>query len=255
MLELYHWEPNAASARVLITLKEKGLEFQSRYVDVLSFEQHAAEFLKLNQTGETPVLTHDGEAFTESSFICEYLDEAFPASSLMPQAPYARWQARTWQKYVDDHLAAAVSDLAWNALGASALEARNGSSAQAAVARIPDRIRREVWREALAGYSDDQLAKATGRVETTIKQMEADLDGHDWLAGDAFSLADIAVFAYANYLPGVTPDLVNRRAAPLTMAWLGRVAARPAVKAALAMAKTSDPFAVAAPGPEHIRWG
>ncbi len=255
MLELYHWEPNAASARVLITLKEKGLDFHSRYVDVLSFEQHGAEFLKLNQAGETPVLTHDGKAFTESSFICEYLDEVFPGSSLMPEAPYARWQARTWQKYVDDHLAAAVIDLAWDALGAAALAARNGPSAQAAVARIPDRIRRAVWSEALAGFPGEQLAKARGRVETTIKQMEADLDGHDWLAGDAFSLADVAVFAYVNYLPSVTPDLVNGRAAARTMAWLGRVAARPAVKAALAMARTRDPFAVAAPGPEHIRWG
>ncbi len=254
MLELYHWEPNAASARVMITLKEKGLDFQSRYVDVLGFEQHAPEFLKLNETGETPVLTHDGEPFIESSFICEYLNEAFPGAALMPADPYARWQARTWQKYVDDHLAAAVSDLAWNALGAPALEARDRSPA-AAVERIPDRIRRAVWSEALAGYSEDQLAKTRGRVETTISQMETDLDGHDWLAGDSFSLADIAVFSYANYLPRVTPDLVNERTAPRTMAWLKRVASRPAVKAALDMARTPDPFAAAAPGPEHIRWG
>ena len=131
MLELYHWEPNAASARVMITLKEKGLDFQSRYVDVLGFEQHAPEFLKLNETGETPVLTHDGEPFIESSFICEYLNEAFPGAALMPADPYARWQARTWQKYVDDHLAAAVSDLsrASSAGAPSAFHARSLTAA------------------------------------------------------------------------------------------------------------------------------
>ena len=254
MLDLYHWEPTANSGEVLILLKEKGLQFTGHYVDVLAFEQHTPEFLAMNETGETPVLTSDGEVFTQSSFICEYLDEAFPGAALMPKDHYACWQARTWQKYVDDHLAAAVSDLAWTALGAPALKDRNGS-AGAAVARIPNRTRRDVWSEALAGHPAERLAKSRARAELTITQMEAELEGRDWLAGEAFSLADIAVFSYVNYLPGVTPELVNERAAPRTMAWLKRVAARPAVQAALAMARTPDPFATAAPGPEHIRWG
>src|SRR6185503_10486301 len=138
MLELHHAEPNAASARVLIALKEKGLEFQSRYLDLLAFEQHAPEFLALNPAGQVPVLVHDGEAFTESSFICEYLDEAFPGPSLLPEKPIDRWAARAWQKYVDDYLAAAVSDLAWAALGRKALKSRNSAATlDAAVARIP----------------------------------------------------------------------------------------------------------------------
>ena len=84
MLELYHWEPNGACARVMIALKEKGLEFESRYVDLLAFEQHSPAFLALSGTGETPVLVRDGEAFTESSYVCEHLDEAFPDPPLMP---------------------------------------------------------------------------------------------------------------------------------------------------------------------------
>jgi len=251
MLELYHWEPNAAAARVLITLKEKGVQFQSRYVDVLRFEQHEPAFLELNETGETPVLVRDGEAFTESSFICEYLDEAFPGAALMPEAPYDRWKARNWQKYVDDHLAAAVSALAWRAYGEAQMQGRNG--AEAAVARIPFRPRRDEWTQALKGYPDDQLAKDRGRVEMTLGLVEAELEASDWLAGPSFSLADIAIFAFMNYLPRLTPDLVS--AAPRTLAWLQRVSARPAVKAALALARTPDPYAVVAPGPEHIRWG
>ena len=255
MLEVYHWEPNSACARVLITLKEKGLDFQSRYVDVLAFEQHAPEFLKLNETGETPVLVRDGEAYTQSSFICEYLDEAFPGVSLMPKDPYDRWKARTWQKYVDDHLAAAVGTLAWYALGSPQLKARNWASVEASVARIPSKARRDVWELAVKGYGEEQLAKDRARVETTVGQLETELSGSDWLAGPAFSLADIAMFAFVNYLPKLTPDLVNASKAPRTMAWLKRVADRPGVKAALAMAKTADPYATAAPGPEHIRWG
>jgi glutathione S-transferase/GST-like protein len=255
MLELYHWEPNAASARVLITLKEKGVPFESRYVDVLAFEQHAPDFIKLNETGQTPVLVQDGEAFTESSFICEYLDDAFPDVALMPKAAYDRWKARTWQKYVDDHLAAAVGTLAWYALGAPQLKGRGGASIDAAIGRIPAKERQAVWLEAVGSYSDEQQTKDRGRVESTVKLLEDELSGSDWLAGPDFSLADIALYAYVNYLPKVTPDLVNAQKATRTMAWLKRVSDRPAVKAALAMAKSADPYATAAPGPEHIRWG
>ena len=107
MLELYHWEPNGASARVLIALKEKGVAFESRYVDVLAFEQLTPAFLAMNEMGQTPVLVRDGgEAMNESSYVCEYLDEAFPDRPLMAGDAAVRHKIRTWQKYVDDHLTA-----------------------------------------------------------------------------------------------------------------------------------------------------
>ena len=256
MLELYHWEPNGASARVLIALKEKGLEFQSRYVDILAFEQHTPDYLTLNESGGTPVLVRDGEAFNESSYICEYLEDAFPgAPALMPKAPLERWAARAWQKYVDDYLAASVSDLAWAAYGALAIAGRGRASVEDAVAKIPMKERRDVWAAAVAGLGEDVLAKARERVRITIEKMEKDLAAADWLAGPSFSLADISVFPYLNYLPRLEPELVNGTVAPKTMAWLERMNARAGVQAALAMARTPDPYAAAAPGPEHVRWG
>jgi glutathione S-transferase/GST-like protein len=255
MLELYHWEPNAASGRVLIALKEKGLEFQSRYLDVLAFEQFAPDFLALNPVGQAPVLVHDGEAFNEASFICEYLDETFPDHPLMPNAPLDRWAARAWQKYVDDYLAAAASDLAWAALGQSSLKARNWASLEQAVVGIPAKERRDQWQAALAGADEELLDKARERIRLTVAKMEADLDGRDWLAPGGFSLADIAVYPYANYLPRIAPELVNAETAPRTLVWLKRMSERPAVKAADAMSRTGDAYAVAAPGPEHVRWG
>ena len=251
MIELYHWEPNAASARVLIALKEKGLQFESRYVDILAFEQHAPAFLALNPSGETPVLVRDGEAFTESSYICEYLDEAFPERPLMPAAPIDRWATRAWQKDVDDYLAAAVSDLAWAALGAPALKARDAAEIEDAVARIPMQERRDHWRRATLGLGEEALGKARERVRLTTRKTEADLEDRDWLAPGGYSLADIAVYAYLNYLPRIAPDLMGER----TAAWLARMSARPAVQAAEAMSRTGEPYGVAAPGPEPIRWG
>ncbi len=249
MLELYHWEPNGAGARVMIALAEKGLDYQSRYVDVLAFEQHKPDFMALSATGETPVLVRDGEAYTESSYICEYLDEAFPASPLMPGDALSRWKARAWQKYVDDHLAASVSDLAWHAYGPK------GGNFEAVAARVPIKERRDVWTRLAKGLGDDQLDKARERVRLWVQKMETDLEAGPWLAGETYSLADIAVYAYAAYLPKLTPDLVGADAAPKTADWLRRMGERPAVKAALAKGRAADPFAAAAPGPEHVRWG
>jgi glutathione S-transferase/GST-like protein len=249
MLELYHWEPNAACARVMIALAEKGLDYQSRYVDVLAFEQHRPAFLALNGAGETPVLVQGGEAFTESSYICEYLDEAFPEHPLMPKDALARWKARAWQKYVDDHLAAYVIDLAWQAYGAK------GDNYEAVAGRVPVRERRDVWLRLAKGLESDQLDRARERIGQCVRKMEADLGAGRWLAGPTYSLADIAVYAYAAYLPRLAPELVSAEAAPRTADWLQRMAGRDAVKAALGKGRSADPFAAAAPGPEHVRWG
>ena len=51
MIELHHWEPTAASLKIIIALKEKGVPFVSRYVDVLNLEHHAEAFKKLADEG------------------------------------------------------------------------------------------------------------------------------------------------------------------------------------------------------------
>ncbi len=252
MIELYHWEPNAASARVLIALKEKGLKFESHYLDVLAFEQFAPDLLDLNPFGQVPILVDGEDVYSEASYICEYLDEAYPDPPLLPENPIDRWAARGWQKYVDDYLAAAVSDLAWPVLGLEALRARNSAATlDDAVGRIPVRERRDQWRAAIADPDEDLLDKARERISLAIQKTEADLAERDWLAPGGYSLADIAVYPYTAYLPRIAPDLLG----PRTAAWLGRMARRPAVIAAEAMSQTGDPYGVSAPGPEHIRWG
>ena len=255
MLELYHWEPVGACGRVLITLHEKGIDYQSHYLDVLTFEQHHPEFLRLNASGEVPVLVADHDAMNESSYICEYLEEIYSQNSLMPEQPMDRWAVRVWQKYVDDYVAACASDLAWIALEYDNFKKRDKAAVDKAIAAIPMQERRAAWLEAAAGYDDDRLQRARERMEELINRMEQDLSDSEWLVSSGYSLADIAIFPYANYLPRVLPDLVNDNKTPNTMTWLKRMQQRPAVKAALAMGKHSNPYSTAAPGPEHVRWG
>ena len=57
---LYHWEPNANSGKPILAALEKGVEFESRYIDMLGFEQHSPEYLKVNPNGTIPAMVHDG---------------------------------------------------------------------------------------------------------------------------------------------------------------------------------------------------
>ncbi len=255
MLDLYHWEPNGASARVMICLEEKGLAYSSHYVDVLAFEQHRPAFLELSGTGEVPVLVHDGAVYTETSAICEFLEEAFGERPLMPPQARGRWEARMWQKYVDDGFSASVSELAWHAYGAHGLSALSPGELSAAIERIPAPARREVWKAAISGLGEDVLARARGRIGAAVEKIESALAGSQWLAGSAYSLADIAVFAYFKYLPALCSGAASDAAAPRAMSWMRAVAARPAVRSALARGRAADPYVIAAPGPEQIRWG
>ena len=111
MLELYHWKPVSHSARVLICLNEIGLEFESRFVDLMAFEQFSPQFMALNPQAQVPVLRVDGEALTESALINEYLAESNPAAGLAPEDPLGWYECLSWSKYVDYNLGSSVATL------------------------------------------------------------------------------------------------------------------------------------------------
>ena len=252
MIELYHWEPTSNSGEVLICLKEKGIDFVGHYVDVLAGEQFSAEILRLNGWGQVPILVHDGHVLTETGFILQYLDEVFHTVPLTPPSPEGRYWVNVWIKYVNEYMTPA----AWK-LGVAGTVAGLGqrrAAIEAALERAPPE-RRQGWTKAFAGFDAVDLEIARGLLPERLKRMEAALASHEWLAGDHYSLADIAVFPTANALPGVAGDLVGPTTTPRVLEWLDRMRARPAVQAALAMSKTGRPEAVFAPGPEGSRWG
>ena len=91
MLKLYHAEPVANSLKTLISLKEKGLQFESIYIDLHKFEQHEPWFVAINPEGQVPVLDHDGHIITHTTVIGEYLEDAFPeAPRCARPIPWAR---------------------------------------------------------------------------------------------------------------------------------------------------------------------
>jgi glutathione S-transferase len=262
MLELYHWEPNGSWLKPLIALHEKGLTFRGRYVEVPSFEQYRPGLLEaspetqLNLEGEGPILVHDGRQITESLFIAEYLEDAFPATPLRPVEPIGHARILAWARFINEVFMPAVNTLGCHAYLAPQFKDRDLARFEPLLARIPMTYLQEGWRRALTdSYSDELIADSQRKVALGVGRLEDALSGSQWLVGATYSLADVDAFAICNSLTALTPGLVNEAATPRLVDWLTRIRTRPAVQAALSVSRTGRPDQAFAPGPEHSRWG
>ncbi len=83
--------------RSVIMLTEKGVEFDTTYVDL---SNKPAWFLKLSPLGKVPVLRVGDAVLFESAIINEYLDETQPPA-LHPRDPLRRAHNRAWIEFGD----------------------------------------------------------------------------------------------------------------------------------------------------------
>lgn len=254
-LELYHWEPTVNSGELLICLREKGVAFVSRYVDLLRFEQHSSRFLALNPRGEVPVLVHEARVLTETTLVLEYLDEVFTDVPLTPESLVERYCMRIWTKLANDYYAPALTLIGWHERMASQISALDREVFRTRADWLPE-DRRALWQSALDdAYAAGYLARADQQLEVVARRMEEALSGTEWLAGERYSLADIAMYPATSALQALRPALVSRGGSPRLAAWLDRMRARPAVQAALSASRSARPDEMFAPGPELGRWG
>jgi glutathione S-transferase len=242
-LKYYHAEPLANSLKSMLPLFEKGLAFESVYVDLHKFEQHQPWFVAINPEGQVPVLDHDGAIVTHTSVINEYLEDAFPDTPpLRPDTPIGRARMRFWTKFVDEHVMNFVSMHGWHRMvGVIARNIESGAFEQM-LANIPLHEQREKWKTARSGFSEADLANATRKIEVAVDKVEAALQHSHWIAGDTFSLADINFYAHCGMMvERMFPELEIARRCPRLVDWRDRVTARPAVREALAMPDHTAP--------------
>lgn len=81
---LYDYWRSSAAYRVRIALKLKGIDYESRQVDLREDEQKSAEYRKLNPQGLVPMLEIDGQRLSQSLAIINYLDIRYPNPPLIP---------------------------------------------------------------------------------------------------------------------------------------------------------------------------
>jgi len=228
---LYHWEPNANSGKPMLVLAEKGVPFNSHYLDLLSFDQHKPEYLKINPAGTIPAMTHGDRMLTESTAIMEYVEEAFDGPRLMPENPVDRWRVRWWMKFMDQWLAPSFSMLGWSIFIGPSVRERDPAELEAAIERIPMEERRVAWRKAIYNrFSAEELAESQRRCVIGTNMLEAELAKHQWLGSDEYSLADANGFNLAYAIPLGQPELANDEKTPHLMEWLRKIYERPATR-------------------------
>ncbi|OFZ98698.1 MAG: hypothetical protein A3H35_08090 [Betaproteobacteria bacterium RIFCSPLOWO2_02_FULL_62_17] len=241
MIELYHSTHSTCSQKVRLCLAEKGIAWSGHHLNLRRFDQLKPEFLAINPAGMVPVLADGGftanesRVFTlsESRIINEYLEEAYPQVRLAPADVHARARMRLWTKFSDDVATDAVKLPSFVKNIQPELQRLAPEEVRAMVARIPDPKVRERWTRAVtAGISAADLQPAIDRLTGMVERMDKALAQGPWLAGDAYSLADIDIAPFVHRLNRV--DLFYLvEARPRVKDWYARISSRPAFAAAI----------------------
>lgn len=229
MIELHHFGFSTCSQKVRLVLVEKGIDFVSHEVNLITGEQHDPDYVKLNPKHVVPTLVHDGQVLVESSLIVKYLDDAFPEPPLRPADALGRYRVDAWLKHLDEalHPAAPVVTFALGprlALLAQPEEVREGN-----LAAIPDPAARATRRSVIEhGVQAPEFAGALGVFLGTLDRMEAGLADGPWLSGERFGLADASLLPYVLRLEHLAMDpLIDASARPRVADWLARVKTLP----------------------------
>ncbi|MGY8985489.1 MAG: glutathione S-transferase family protein [Sphingomonadales bacterium] len=106
---LYHSWLSAESRKVRLVLNEKGLEYELK---AELYWERREKFLKLNPTGEVPVLIEgDGTIISDSAAISEYIDETHNQSLLMGEGQKQRCEVRRLVGWFDKKFKTEVTNL------------------------------------------------------------------------------------------------------------------------------------------------
>lgn len=189
-------KPGACSLSPHIILEEAGLPYETEVVDLAKkVTASGADYLAINPKGYVPALQLDsGEVLTEGPAIVQYLADQVPQKNLAPaNGTLARYHLQSWLTFIGTEIHKNYSPF-FN---------------PAAPAEMKDIARANLQRR--LGYVNEQLA------------------GKDYLLGQ-FSVADAYLFVVVNWSGFIQLDLSGW---PNLTAFMARMAARPAVQAAL----------------------
>jgi glutathione S-transferase len=225
MIELYHSSFSTCSQKVRLCLAEKQLDYESREISFVKGEHLSAAYLKLNPNGVVPTLLHHGEAVTDSSVICEYLDEEFQEPALMPESNIQRAVVRAWMRYLEEVSTVAIRAPSYNTLFSGEYKQMGDEEFRKWADQLP--IRKHFYLKMRQGkFSDEEVNSSVENLEQTLQRADNSLKSNKWLAGDQFTLADIVL----------TPTIIRMEDIGLAKMWddlssvsdwLSRIKSRP----------------------------
>lgn len=232
MLELYHHGSSVCAAKVRFALAEKGVvPDKMHYIDILNGEQFDPEYIKINPKAVVPALVHDGNIINESTVICEYVNEAFIGPELVPDDPIARARMRIWEKAVDEQLHPACGELTFVCCHRHIVMRLGEEKLREFLSSTPDQSVTSTWKErkkeiVRLGFDAPGIENTIRMYDGYLAKMNDALSAHEWLAGETFSLADVALTPYVNRLDMLSMDAMWRGGRlPNVERWFDRIKA------------------------------
>lgn len=200
MIEM-HYTATPNGQKIAIILEETGTPYTVKMYDIFQGDQHAPGFERINPNRKLPAIVdldpEDGAgplAVFESGAILQYL--ADKTGALLPKEPRSRFQALQW--------------LTWQVAGLGPM----GGQAS------------HFLRYAPAGQ-DYAIERYTKEMERLLNVLESRLQSSPYLGGEAYSIADIAVWPgqAASFALGADPERYKA-----TYSWFRRIEERPAIQ-------------------------
>jgi glutathione S-transferase len=201
-VKLYSGPLSIFSAKARVALAEKKLHHELVQVGwsrARAYEPHHPDVLRLNPKGQVPVLVDGDVVVTDSTLICEYLEDRYPQPRLFPTDPALRARCRQQEAAADEIWFPEL----WKLIQARVYGSGSNEAASAAMLALHGRYR----------------------------EFDRALGTDDWFCGE-FGVADLASYVVASTAAALGcpfPDGL-----PRFSAWTRRASARPAVASVLA---------------------
>jgi glutathione S-transferase len=195
-MKLYH-SPGACSLAVHIALREAGQSFDLHKVDLATHRlADGSDYRAINPRGYVPLLELDnGARHTEAAVLLQYVGDLDASRALLPSGGVDRLAVVEWLGFVASELHKVFSPWLWD-----------------------------------AETADSTKQACRDKLALRFAELDRRLASSQWLALDRFTVADAYAFTIISWAPMLRVDL---KPYPNLIAYLARVAERPAVKAAL----------------------
>ncbi len=195
-MKLYMNPVSPNSRKVTLTMEELGLEMDMVVMDLRAGEHRTPEFLAKNPNGKIPLLEDGDTMMWESNAIIAYLASK-QDTSLWPKSQ-ARYDIIRWLSWESCHWTPAINTY----------------------------ISEHIFKQDPADPA--VLEKADKNLKRFTAALNAQLENNNYLVGNDFTLADIAVASPLMYIEQAQIPIANY---PIIQRWFERVSNRPSWKA------------------------